>query len=60
MMKFVYDSLDTVKKLKHPSRKDFINLTLAIFALVIIAGLYFIVTDTVFSEAYKWFYSIMK
>ena len=60
MMKFIYDSLETVKKLKHPTKKDFINLTLAIFALVIVAGIYFVVTDTVFSGLYKWFYSVMK
>lgn len=60
MMKFIYDSLDTVKKLKHPTKKDFINLTLAIFAAVIIAGIYFIATDTVFSGLYKRFFSVMK
>ncbi len=60
MMKFIYDSLETVKKLKHPTKKDFINLTLAIFALVIVAGLYFIAADTVFSWLYKWFFSVMK
>jgi preprotein translocase SecE subunit len=59
-MKFIYDSLDTVKKLKRPTKKDFINLTLAIFALVIVAGVYFVATDTVFSGIYKWFYSVMK
>lgn len=60
MMKFIYDSLDTVKKLKHPTKKDFINLTLAIFAAIIIAGIYFIATDTVFSGLYKRFFSVMK
>jgi len=59
-MKFIYDSLDTVKKLKRPTKKDFMNLTLAIFALVIVAGVYFVATDTVFSGVYKWFYSVMK
>ncbi|MCX6823377.1 MAG: preprotein translocase subunit SecE [candidate division SR1 bacterium] len=60
MMKFIYDSLDTVKKLKRPTKKDFINLTLSIFAAVIIAGIYFVATDTIFSGIYKWFYSVMK
>ncbi len=48
-MKFIYDSLDTVKKLKHPTKKEFINLTLAIFGLVIVSGILFVVMDTVFS-----------
>ena len=59
-MKFIYDSLETVKKLKRPTKKDFINLTLAIFALVIVAGVYFVATDTIFAGIYKWFYSVMK
>ena len=42
MLRFFYDSLETVKKLKHPTRKDYINLTLAIFAAVIIGSLYFV------------------
>lgn len=58
-MKFIYDSLETVKKLKHPSKKDFINLTIAIFVAIVVAGMYFIATDTVFSGIYKWFYSVM-
>ena len=59
-MKFIYDSLDTVKKLKFPTKKDFINLTISIFVAVIVAGIFFIFADTVFSGLYKWFYSIMK
>ncbi|HMS91605.1 MAG TPA: preprotein translocase subunit SecE [Candidatus Absconditabacterales bacterium] len=59
MMKFIYDSLETVKKLKHPSKKDFINLTIAIFVAIVVAGLYFIATDTIFSGIYKRFYSVM-
>ena len=60
MMKFIYDSLETVKKLKHPTKKDFINLTIAIFAFIIVSGALFIIADTIFSWLYKRFYSIMK
>jgi preprotein translocase SecE subunit len=60
MMKFIYDSLETVKKLKHPTKKDFINLTIAIFAAIIVAGVYFIAADTVFSGLSKRFYSVMQ
>jgi preprotein translocase SecE subunit len=59
MINFFYDSLDTVKKLKHPTRKEYINLTLAIIAVVIIAGLMFILFDTVFQELYRALYDIM-
>ncbi len=60
MMKFIYDSLETVKKLKHPTKKDFINITIAIFVAIVVAGVYFIATDTVFSGMYKRFYGVMK
>ena len=59
MLDFIYDSLDTVKKLKFPTVKQITRLTLAIFALVLVAGTYFILADTIFSGGYKAFYSIM-
>ncbi|HOG15278.1 MAG TPA: preprotein translocase subunit SecE [Candidatus Absconditabacterales bacterium] len=58
MMKFIYDSLDTIKGLKHPNKKMYINLTISIFAMVIVAGLYFIFADTIFSSIYNLFYSM--
>lgn len=60
MMKFIYDSLETVKKLKHPTKKDFINLTIAILVLVVIAWLYFVFLDSIYSGLYKRFYNMMK
>ena len=59
MMKFIYDSLDTVKGLKHPSKKQYINLTIAIFIMVILSGVYFIFADSVFTAVYNIFYSMM-
>ncbi len=59
MMKFIYDSLDTVKGIKHPTKKQYINLTIAIFIMVILSGVYFIFADSVFSAIYNLFYSMM-
>ena len=59
MMKFIYDSLDTVKGIKHPTKKQYINLTIAIFIMVILSGMYFIFADSVFSAIYNLFYSMM-
>lgn len=59
MLDFIYDSLDTVKKLKFPTAKQIVQMTIAIFALVIVAGAYFILADTLFSGGYKAFYSAM-
>lgn len=60
MLRFFYDSLETVKKLKSPTKKDYINLTLAIFAAVLIGSLFFVGVDSVMSNMYKLFYSVMK
>jgi len=57
-MKFIYDSLDTVRALKHPNKKMYINLTIAILIMVIFSGLYFVFADTVFTAIYNLFYSI--
>ncbi len=51
-MKFIYDSLDTVKTLKHPTKKDYITLTLAILGLVIFSAFFFILADSVVTSLY--------
>lgn len=59
IMAFFYDSLNTVKKLKFPTKKEIFNLTVAIFVVVIISGLLFVLFDTAFSELYRgMFYAI--
>ncbi len=59
MLDFIYDSLDTVKSLKHPDLKMYVTLTSAIFGVVIVTGLYFVLADYIFSEGYKIFYQFM-
>ena len=60
MLDFIYDSLDTVKKLKFPTAKDVALLTIGIFAAVIVAGFYFVIADTIFSDGYRAFYTKMS
>lgn len=57
-MKFIYDSLETVKWLKHPTRRQYVTLTIAIFLLVIFAWLLFIFSDAVFTSVYNFIYHI--
>lgn len=59
MLDFIYDSWETVKNLKHPTLKLYVTLTIAIFAIVIIAGLYFVLADAIFGEGYQLFYQLM-
>ena len=60
MLDFIYDSLDTVKSLKHPDKKTYLTLTAAIFGVVIVTGLYFVLADRLFSNWYQLFYDIMR
>jgi|GEM_PF-479878 hypothetical protein len=60
MLDFIYDSLDTVKKLKFPTAKEVALLTIGIFAAVIVAGIYFVIADTIFSDGYRAFYTKMS
>ncbi len=60
MLDFIYDSLDTVKKLKFPTAKEVALLTIGIFAAVIVAGIYFVIADTIFSDGYRVFYTKMS
>lgn len=59
MLDFIYDSLDTVKSLKRPDLKLYVTLTAAIFGVVIIAWLYFVLADWIFSSGYDAFYHVM-
>ena len=60
MLDFIYDSLDTVKSLKHPDKKTYLTLNAAIFGVVIVSCLYFVLADYIFSEGYQLFYNIMR
>lgn len=60
MLNFIYDSLETVKNLKFPGVKIYVTLTIAIFAVVIVSGLYFVFADSIFSELYQLFYESMR
>ena len=60
MLDFIYDSLDTVKSLKHPDKKTYITLTTAIFGVVIVTGLYFWGVDWIVNNVYQIFYHAMS
>lgn len=60
MLNFFYDSLDTLKKVKKPSNSEVTNLTLIIFAVVIIAALLFAFLDGVFWEVYNMIFETLK
>lgn len=60
MFDFFYSSLETVQKLKFPTRQEYIQMGLFCFAAMIIAGLYFMLTDTVISQLYSTIYQLFR
>ena len=60
MLDFIYDSLDTVKSLKHPDKKMYLSLTAAIFGVVIVTWVYFWIVDWFVSNGYQFFYNAMS
>lgn len=59
MINFFYDSLDAVRQIKYPTKKQYIQLSVAIFISIVVWGLLFIGLDTVFQWVYKTLYSLM-
>ncbi|USN54235.1 MAG: preprotein translocase subunit SecE [Candidatus Peribacteria bacterium] len=59
MLNFFYDSLDTLKKVKKPTRQEIVNLTGIIFAVVIISAIIFALMDGIFGGIYQEFYTMM-
>ena len=59
MLNFFYESLETLKQVKKPTKKEVINLTVAIFVIVVISAIYFIITDWIFVNLYQMFYQLM-
>lgn len=59
MFNFFYDSIETLKQVKKPTKKQVFNLTVAIFIVVILAGIYFAILDGVFLSLYELFYNLM-
>ncbi len=59
MLNFFYDSLETLKKVKHPTVKEITNLTLTVFAAVILGAILFAVLDGVFGGVYQEIYRTM-
>ncbi len=60
MLKWFYDSLETLQKVDFATKKDYINLWLGVLISVVVFGAYFIGVDTIASGLYKTFYTSMR
>lgn len=60
MFNFFYDSLETLKQVKKPTKQEVIDMTIKIFVIVIIAGIFFAISDGIFYFVFQQFYNLMK
>lgn len=60
MFTFFYDSLDTLKKVKKPTGKEIVQVTISIFIAVIVSAVIFAVLDGFFGALYREFYTMMQ
>lgn len=60
MFNFFYNSLETLKQVKKPTRKEVLNITLQIFVIVIISWLFFAFTDGIFAAFYNQFFNMFN
>jgi len=47
MLNFFYESLDTLKTVKLPTKKEVINMMLLILAIIVIMGIFFGIVDQI-------------
>lgn len=60
MMKFFYDSLETLQKVQFATKRDYVNLWIGVLVAVLVFGAFFIGIDTIWSGLYKTFYNGMR
>ena len=58
MINFFYDSLDTLKTVKTPTREELAQFVIAVLATLIIAGAIFIAFDAISGNLYQTLYNI--
>lgn len=59
MFNFFYDSLDTLKKVKAPTWWEILKMALTVLIVVIVASIFFALTDGFFAELYRTLYHAM-
>lgn len=59
MFNFFYSSIETLKQVKKPTKKEITSITIQIFILILVAWIFFMITDWLFGSLYQRFYQIM-
>ncbi|MCS6982607.1 MAG: preprotein translocase subunit SecE [Candidatus Absconditabacterales bacterium] len=60
MLNFLYDSLETIKKIAIPSRNDIMTLAIATIGMILICGVVLVLFDGGFSALRQILYTIIR
>jgi len=58
MLEFFYESLETLKEVKWPSKDEIIKMTIAVFFVVLIAAIILSFADGLYIKFYDFVYDI--
>lgn len=60
MFNFLYDSLETVQKLKFPTRSEIINFTLTVFVMILFVSIFIWIADTFIGNIFRTIYQTLR
>ena len=60
MLNFFYESLDTLRTVKLPTKKEVINMMLLILAIIMIMGVFFAIVDQIGLSLFKIIYNTLS
>ena len=60
MLKFLEEAVEVLRETKKPTKDEVINMTIAVFVIIIIFGIFFALVDWLFINVYNYFYDFMK
>ncbi len=60
MLKFLEEAVEILRETKKPTKDEVVNMTIAVFVVIVIFGIFFVFVDGLFINIYNYFYDIMK
>ncbi len=60
MLNFFYESLDTLRTVKLPTKKEVINMMLLILAIIMIMGVFFAIIDQLGLSVFKVLFNTLS
>ncbi len=60
MLRFLEEAVELLRQTKKPTKDEVINMTIAVLVIILIAWLFFAISDLIFINLYSYFYNLMS